>query len=230
MSDNVTDQGATVPEAATVLIVDDHLAFAESLSMAIGLQQDLEAVGAAATFAQALERIEETAPDVVIMDVRLPDADGIEGTRRIKELYPATRVLVLTAFADLDVMARAADAGACGFLPKESPVAEILRAIRTASDGGMLVDHSTLLAVLERVKGGVKEPPEHSPTVLLTGREREVLALMGTGRDPRAIAKDLGISIHTCRGHVKSILAKLGAHSQLEAVVVAARKGLIEAI
>lgn len=192
--------------------------------MAISMQPDLESVGVATRVADALEALREEAPDVVLMDVGLPGVDGIEGTRRVKDLLPKARVLVLTAHTTPEVMAQAAAAGAAGFLPKESPMADILRAIRTANDGGMTIEHSTLLAVLEEARRR-SEPRPAKPA--LTRRERDVLELMGSGLDAATIAKQLGITLNTCRGYVKAIFAKLGAHSQLEAVVAAVRAGLI---
>lgn len=208
------------------LIVDDHRAFSEALATAVNVQEDIECVGVATTVAEALALAAERSPDVVLMDVRLPDADGIEGTLRLKAMRPEARVLVLTAHTDLTVMARAASAGAAGFLPKESPVAEILQAIRTANGGGMLVESSSLAMVLQRL-GTEREAALRGSRYSVTPRELHVLALMGEGLDPRAIARRLGLSIHTVRGHVKSILQKLGVHSQLEAVVLAFREGLL---
>lgn len=220
--------GRKRPAGVRVLVVDDHRAFSEALGMALDTQDDLECVGVASTVGEALELVRERSPDVVLMDLHLPDFDGIEGTTRVKALSPEARVLVLTAHTDLQALSRAASAGASGFLPKETPVAEILRAVRTASEGGMLVEPSTLAAVLERVRESGRKSQERDALLgRLTPREQEVLAFMGEGLDPRAIAKQLGISLHTCRGHVKGILAKLGARSQLQAVVTAARNGLL---
>lgn len=217
-----TTPGATV----RVLVVDDHLAFADALAIALDVQGDLKHVGNAASVEEALAVIGSAAPDVVLMDIRLPGMDGIEGVRRIKAMRPKVRVLVLTGFADPDTMARAALAGASGFFPKERPVGEILQAIRTASAGGMVVEPTTLAQMLTRVREPDRE--RHTPPVDLTDRQREVLALLAEGSDPRAIARILGVSVNTSRGHVKSVMAKLGAHSQLEAVVQAIHLGLLQ--
>jgi DNA-binding NarL/FixJ family response regulator len=211
-----------------VLIVDDHLAFSGAVEIAINTQVDMISVVEAASVGAALDAVRRQAPDVVLMDVHLPDGDGIAATKQIVELGLGTRVLILTAHTDVDVMARAASAGACGFLPKESSVGAVLRAIRAAGDGQMVVDGSTLAAILGRLLRPATAPPDPLPiTPALTRREQDVLDLMGQGRDPHAIADELGISLHTCRGYQKSILAKLGAHSQLEAVVIASRRGVI---
>jgi DNA-binding NarL/FixJ family response regulator len=209
-----------------VVIVEDHFALADSLALAIDLQRDMECVGLAGSISQALELVAGSAPDVVLMDVRLPDGDGIEATARIKAVRAATAVLVLTAHPDPRLMARAADAGASGFLRKEARATEILRAIRHVRSGELTLDPSALHALVDVMSREIQAPAEgHGAN--LTGREREVLDLMAAGLGPKAIATRLGISVSTCRGYVKAILQKLGAHSQLEAVAVAAREGLL---
>ena len=211
-----------------VLIVDDHRAFAEAIAIAIDVQDDLACVGTVATIAAALETAGRVPPDVVLMDVHLPDGDGIEAMERLRAAGSAARVVILTGFTDVDVLARAAAAGASGFLAKESPISAVLEAIRAAESGDLQVEGTTLAAILGRVGSfGAGASAAGAGTPPLTPRERDVLALMGQGLDPHAIAASLGISLHTCRGYQKGIMAKLDAHSQLEAVVVASRRGLI---
>lgn len=212
----------------SVLVVDDHLAFSGAVGIAIDAQEDLACAGAVASVAEALDSVRRHPPDVVLMDIYLPDGDGIEATERILALSPITRVLILTGHTNVDVLARAASAGACGFLPKESSIGAVIRAIRAAREGQLLVEGTTLAAILGRLRrpgSGLSGPSPDAPS--LTKRERDVLSLMGQGLDPHAIAKELGISLHTCRGYQKSIMAKLDAHSQLETVVIATRRGLI---
>jgi DNA-binding NarL/FixJ family response regulator len=214
--------------AQRVLIVDDHLAFAEAVAIAIDLQGDLECVGATPNIEEALRLVRDRSPDVVLMDVYLPGIDGIEGTRRIKATNPATRVLIITGHTELDILTQAATAGASGFLPKESSLQEVVDAIRVPIDDKIVVDSSTLAALIERLRDTERASAKQArDTARLTRRELEVLVLMREGLDPQTIASRLGISVHTCRGHVKSVLLKLGAHSQLEAVVIAAREGLL---
>ena len=217
-----------ISSATRVLIVDDHRVFSEALALAIAHHPDIVCVGTPTTIAECLATVEEAAPDVVLLDIYLPDGDGIEAIPAIQARRCAARIIVMTGYTDIEVMARAASAGASGFLPKENSIAAVLAAIRAAGDGQMLVDGSTLAAILGRV--GRAAPGTRGLDVdstHLTARERDVLDLMGQGLDPNAIAERLGIGLHTCRGYQKSILAKLDAHSQLEAVVVAARRGLI---
>ena len=211
-----------------VLLVDDHRAFSEALAMAISSHPDLACVGTPATIRDCLMFVRYTGPDVVLLDVRLPDGDGIDAIAKILALDPGARIVVMTGYTDVDVIARAASLGASGFLPKESPVSAVIAAIRGVAGGEMLIDRATLAALVGSRRRAVLEPREMDGVAgSLTARELDVLNLMGEGLDPHAIAKMLVISLHTCRGYEKSIMAKLDAHSQLQAVVVAARRGLI---
>ena len=207
-----------------VLVVDDHRIVAEAIAMAINAQPDMECVGTAGSAAEARRLAAALSPDTVLTDVRLPDGDGLEVAADIRAGRPEVRILAVTAHTDANVLARAASIGVCGFLPKEAGVAEVIRAVRTSRDGGMVVDGATLSSVLDRMRQQNVQQAARSP---LTPREEEVLSAMGAGLDPQTIATRLNMSLNTCRGHVKSILAKLGAHSQLEAVVVAVRRGLL---
>lgn len=208
-----------------VLVVDDQRAFSDALCIAIGLEPDLECVGVAETVAEAVRLAADFEPDVVLMDVQLPGEDGLAGTRRLKELHPDVRVLIITAHANLEALSTAALAGACGFIPKETAFLDVLTMIRAAQEGLMTVDAAILGATIGRLRTHPQQPPDAAPA--MTPRELEVLRLMGQALDTRAIAAQLGISIHTCRGYVKSILSKLAVHSQLEAVVQAVRTGLL---
>ena len=216
------------PSSTRVVVVDDQLAFAEAVALAINTQDDLECVGLAGNIADALAMIEQHQPSVVLLDVHLPDGDGIEAVSRVKQRRPEANVVLLTADEHTATVARAAESGAAGFLQKTSPISAILTAIRTASEGGMLVDPVTLSAIIQTLSATKSERPSRLSRRGLTQREEEVLNLMGRGMDPATIAKSLKITISTARSHIKSILAKLGVHSQLEAVITALREELIE--
>lgn len=212
-------------------MVDDHLVVAETLRMAVDLEDGLACVGIAGTVAEALDLLddggaddEDVGVDVVLMDVRLPGMDGIEGTRRLKARHPTVRVLILSAYTDLDVVEQAVGAGASGVLSKEGALADIVTAIRTANDGAVLID---MVALSPLVGHGTSRPSMTPQARGLTVREHEVLELMGQGLKPKSIATRLGIGVETVRGHVKGILPKLGAHTQLEAVVTAVREGIV---
>ncbi|MEV0603819.1 response regulator transcription factor [Streptomyces sp. NPDC050315] len=208
-----------------VLVVEDQRALADALELAITAQPDLECVGAVGSVEAALP-LAAAGTDTVLMDIHLPGADGIEGTAALRAAHPGIRVLILTADTDPAVLAAATAAGAAGFLSKSSGLSDILAAVRAPAGGPLLVEGAALAAVLGPAGGGRNGPGETGPA-RLTAREREVLRLLGEGLSPRAIAERLVISRHTARGHVKNVLMKLGAHSQLEAVVAATRAGLL---
>jgi DNA-binding NarL/FixJ family response regulator len=209
-------------EAISVLVVDGHQTFAELLGHALAGQPDLRYVGHALTGAEALRLAAELKPNVILLDPELSDADGIAIAELLRVRQPDTRVVILTASDESALVGRATAAGAAGFLSKNGALGDVLNALRTAHGGGMTVS-TDILARLLRSTAPVVGPRAGG----LTAREHEVLVLMGSGLDPRAIARRLGISLHTCRGYVKAVLAKLGAHSQLEAVAIATRRGLI---
>ncbi|MFP5335169.1 MAG: response regulator transcription factor [Actinomycetes bacterium] len=204
-----------------VLVVDDHQTFAELLVGALEREGDFLCLGRASTGGEAARLAAALHPDVVVMDIELPDIDGIEATSRIVAADPGTRVVILTAHTTRDLVTRAAEAGACGFLPKGGSLQAMLQTLRSARRGSLSVPPQ-VLSQLGPVPFVVQRYHDH-----LTTRERDVLALMGAGHDARRIARELGISPHTCRGYIKSILVKLNAHSQLEAVVTAASRGLL---
>ena len=205
-----------------VLIVEDQQVLASALEIAIGTQPDMDCVGTVATVDDALTQIAERRPDVVLMDIQLPGTDGIEGTRRIKAVDPDVSILILTAGATPVRLAAAAAAGATGFLPKDGPFGDVLAAIRNPMPGKMVIEGS-LTAPLP----AAPTAPTAQDASRLTAREQEVLGLMGEGLDPSAIAERLVLSVYTARGHVKNVMMKVGAHTQLEAVVLATKSGLL---
>jgi DNA-binding NarL/FixJ family response regulator len=206
-----------------VVVIDQHRIFAELLSMVMAGEPDLECVGHAQTVSAGLALSEELRPDVVVIDERLGDGDGVEAAARLAARDPALRVLLLTARVDRSLLHRAAVAGACALVPKDGELTAMLQAVRTARRGSFMV-HPELLRQL------VASPDIPAPrTPPLTAREQSVLQLLAGGAEVRVIANELGISINTCRSHVKSLLSKMGAHSQLEAVAAATRHGLVRA-
>jgi DNA-binding NarL/FixJ family response regulator len=201
-----------------VVVVDDHATVSELLARALDGEPGLACVGTASNAGAALALVEAEQPDAVVMDVQLGADDGIDTTARLLARHPDVRVVVLTARTDHDLVQRTAAAGACALLPKDGSLDDLLRALRTASQGGLMV-HPQLLREL------VTARPRESPA--MTERELEVLRLLHEGRTVRQMAGVLTISEHTARGHVKKVLQKLGAHSQLEAVAIATRLGML---
>jgi DNA-binding NarL/FixJ family response regulator len=202
-------------------VVDDHTIFSDLLAFALTGEADLNCVGTAGSVAEARAMVAALRPDLVLMDVRLGDGDGVAATAELTQTYLELRVIVLTAHADTALLERAADAGACSVLPKNGSLPDMLQALRSSRRGRFVV-HPALLTSLFK-----SEPPKSNRIPPLTQRERDVLALLAGGSDARSISKKLGISVNTCRGYLKNLLVKLDAHSQLEAVVIATRHGLV---
>ena len=207
--------------ATRVMVVDDHATFAELLTNALGREPDLEGVGHATTAAEGVALFRDLRPDLVLMDLQLPDATGFEATRQVLELDPNAKVIVLTAHARPVHARDALAAGACGFLSKDDTLAQMLSAIRSALNDNVAVSAEMMVHLITEAAA----PPTAS--VRLSDRQLAVLNLMARGEDVQHIAKELNISLSTCRSYVKTIRAKLRAHSQLEAVVIAAQLGLV---
>ena len=225
---SATQQQPAPGPVARVLLVDDHRTFTDLLALALRSEADLEFVGAAHRAAEAEALVAKLAPDLVVMDAKIGPDDGIELTARLTTTHPGLRVVVLTAHADTALMQRAVQAGACGLMPKDGSLPEMLNGLRSARTGGLMV-HPTLLHTLVTAPGrGQGAAPRSAAPVALTRRETEVLRLLTDGKDVQTISRDLEISLHTCRGYVKTLLMKLDAHSQLEAVAIAARQGLLD--
>lgn len=216
----VRKDGSTT-QKQRVLVVDDHVLFADLLIGALERDPDLVGVGCARDLAAGVALAAELRPDIVVLDYHLPDGDGVTAAERILQLEPSTRVILLTGDPQAAALRRAASAGVAAFLAKDGSLASLLDAIRRTTPGNMIV-HQGLVSELAEHQG---TPPVDSAG--LTERELSVLRLMAAGGDVTSNARALGITVNTCRGYVKSILAKLDAHSQLEAVVIARRRRIL---
>lgn len=206
----------TIAPPIRILIADDHVTVLEGLSAIIGRQPDMAVVAEAANGAEAVQLWQQHQPDVALLDIRMPEVDGVEAIHRIRHLEPKARVLVLTTFdTDTDVM-RAIGAGAQGFLLKDAPREELLAAIRTVHRGGTAIPP----ALVGKLAAGISSE-------VLTGRELEVLTLLAQGRSNKEIGARLFISESTVKTHLRSIFAKLDVLSRTEAIAVATRRGLV---
>jgi DNA-binding NarL/FixJ family response regulator len=217
----------TVGGPVSVLVVDDHRTFGEALAMVLDADGRIHPTGVVAGVEEALARMEEQPSDAVVMDVLLSGVDGIEGTRRIRAAHPQTRVIILTGRVDAAALAAAVDAGAAAFLPKGGSLADVVDAILAPPGRGLIIGAETPLQVIGEAMAARDRAAREPSRGQLTRRELDVLDLLAAGLSPSLAADHLGISLHTCRGHIKSVLAKLQAHSQLEAVVIAWQRGLL---
>lgn len=212
-----------------VLLADDQALVRSGLRLILELA-DVEVVGEAADGAEAAALAGELTPDVVLMDVRMPGVDGIEGTRRIVDAGLPTRVLVLTTFDVDEHVYEALMAGAAGFLLKDASAAELVRAVERTAAGDTAMAPSVLRRMVDRFLEG-RPPSEAEPEPVglraLSPREREVLALIAAGLTNQEITDRLVVSPATVKTHVRSILAKLDARDRVQAVLIAHRHGVV---
>ncbi len=206
-----------------VLIADDHSVVRQGLRMFLLVQPDMEMVGEAQNGHEVVALAAKLAPDVVLMDLLMPEMNGIEATAAIKAARPETQVLVLTTFLEDRRVAEAIQAGAIGFLLKEVEADDLIKAVRGAARGEPQL-HPDAARMLMGLATRPKPAPDHSVT--LTDRERDVIALLAEGQSNKQIARELSISETTVKGHVANILGKLELTDRTQAAVYAVRNGL----
>ena len=205
-----------------VLIVDDHEVVREGLRALLRRRPQLAVVGEADSVASAIEEAKRTEPDVVIMDVRLPDGSGVEACREIRAHRPETKVIMLTSYADDEAVFASIMAGATGYLLKQTRTKALVEAIERAMRGESLLDPAVTQRILERVRtGGAKKDDELS---LLSEQERKILDLIAEGKTNKEIAQDVYLSDKTVKNYVSSILSKLNLHRRSEAAAFIARR------
>jgi two-component system response regulator DevR len=205
-----------------VLLVDDHEVVRVGLRTLLGQAPDIAVVGEAATAAQALQEAQRLVPDVVVLDVRLPDASGVEVCRELRAQYPSVKVIILTSYNDEDALFAAILAGASGYLLKQARARDLVEAIRTVRTGRSLLDP----AVTDRVLRRLRDPAlhsEHGPLAELSPIEQRILDLLAQGKTNREIAQVVYLSDKTVKHHVSHILRKLGAARRSEAAALWAR-------
>jgi DNA-binding NarL/FixJ family response regulator len=212
-----------------VLLVDDQALFREGLRTLLSVHDEIEVIGEAAEGREALERIAVRAPDVVLMDLRMPGVGGVEATRRIREAHPAVRVLVLTTFDEDELLFDALRAGASGYLLKDCNAAQLAEAVRAAARGQSYL-HPTVaakvVAELNRIRPA-GAAPNRSLADPLSERELEVLRELSRGRSNREIAEQLHLAEGTVKNHVSMVLAKLGVRDRTRAALKARELGLV---
>ncbi|WP_007512786.1 response regulator [Pseudofrankia saprophytica] len=213
-----------------VLIVDDHALFRRGLEMVLAQEVDIEVVGEAADGSEAVTMASEMAPDIVLMDVRMPRRGGIDATSAIKQAVPSAKIVMLTISDEEADLYDAIKAGAMGYLLKEISIDEVAADIRAVYNGQSLISPSMASKLLSEFASMIKNKDDRPqlPTPRLTDREMEVLRLVAKGMNNRDIAKQLFISENTVKNHIRNILEKLQLHSRMEAVVYAVREKLLE--
>jgi two-component system, NarL family, response regulator LiaR len=208
-------------ERLTILVADDHPVVRQGLKTFLALQPDIDVVGEAATGEEAVERAAELRPDIVLLDLVMPDLGGIEAAGRIREESPETKVIVLTSYAEDENVVPAIKAGVAGFLLKDVEPQELAEGVRRVHRGEAVLHP----AIAARVLREVVEP--QADRDVLTARELDVLRLLGRGLANKRIAQELGIAERTVKAHVSSILAKLGLTDRTQAALYAVREQLV---
>jgi|SRR4051794_17999109 len=221
----MTEEAGKKP--ARVIVVDDQTVVREGIVMLLGLLPGIEVVGAAGDGEEAVRLVAELAPDVALMDLRMPRCDGVEATRRIRAEYPGTQVVVLTTFADDESLFPALRAGARGYLTKDAGGDEIVRAVKSVLSGDAGLSPSVQRRLLERLSEPEPQPAHGEAPDGLTARESEVLVLIADGLTNQEIARKLHVSTATVKTHINNLFAKTGLKDRAQAVRYAYAKGLV---
>jgi two-component system response regulator NreC len=209
-----------------VLIADDHAIVRAGLRALLGEEKDMELVGEASGGYEAIELVERTKPDVLVLDLSMPDLDGISVTRKIKPNFPNLRILILTLHEDEALLKEAIRAGAVGYILKRAAESELISAIRTILRGDLYIDPAMVRGLLEDTRQS--QVKKKNPMEPLTQREAEILRLIVEGYTNRQIGQELNISVRTVEGHRANISEKLGFHNRVELVRYAREHGLIQ--
>lgn len=210
-----------------VLVVDDHTVVRDGVCALLALAPDIEVVGEAGDGREALEKVQQLLPDVVLMDVAMPLMGGLETTRRIHKDFPKVKVLVLTQYADKEYVFPVIEAGANGFISKTAASSEIATGIRSVHRGDSFLSPSIAKLLVENYQLASGSREKIDPYDQLTDREREVLKLLAEGHTAQEIAGILQISPKTVDGYKTSLMDKLGIHNRIDLVKYALRKGII---
>ncbi|MFG2568582.1 response regulator [Streptomyces sp. NPDC048567] len=224
----MSEAGAPAPPPVRVVLADDQPLVRAALRMVMADTPDIEVVGEAGTGEEAVRLAARLAPDVVVMDIRMPGMDGIEATERITAQGGEAHVVVLTTFDDDDYVYGALRAGAAGFLVKDMALDDILAAVRVVASGDALIAPSvTRRLIKEFAARPSPSAPAPAPLTAITDREREVLVLVGCGLSNAEIAERLVISVATAKTYLTRLLAKLGARDRVQLVIIAYEAGLV---
>jgi DNA-binding NarL/FixJ family response regulator len=219
--------GGEMARDIRVLVVDDHDLFRTGLATLLASQPDIEVVAQASNGRLGVQLADQLRPDVVLMDLRMPHLEGPEAIREILELHPAMRILALTVVTESSAVAAAMEAGACGFLAKDTPIDAVAAAVRAAAQGAAWLSPRAAEVVLGQLRRAeAPQTSDQGALKQLSARELDVLRLIARGMENSEIAESLNISRRTAKNHVSNILAKLGLPSRVQAAIYAVRRGL----
>ncbi|MFB7945521.1 response regulator [Kitasatospora phosalacinea] len=214
-------QSGGAGQRVTVFLLDDHEVVRRGVRDLLEAEPDIEVVGEAGSCAQALARVPALRPRVALLDVRLPDGDGVTVCRELRDRMPELACLMLTSFDDDDALLDAITAGAAGYVLKQVKGADLVTAVRTVAAGQSMLDPATTRKLMESLRHH-EESGTEAALARLTPREREILALIGEGRTNREIGRELYLSEKTVKNHISRLLGKLGVERRLQAAVLAA--------
>jgi two-component system response regulator NreC len=210
-----------------VLVVDDHTIVRDGICALLALAGDIEVVGEATNGSEALAKVKDLNPDVVLMDIAMPIMGGLEATRRLRKEFPKVKVLVLTQYDDKEYFFPVIESGASGFISKAAASSELTTGIRAVYRGDSYLSPLVTRFMVENYQQTAAERSANDPYKQLTEREREVLKLLAEGHSTQEIARMLVITPKTVEGHKTNLMAKLGLHNRVELVKYALRKGVI---
>ncbi|MGW0605008.1 response regulator [Streptomyces sp. NPDC002644] len=204
-----------------VFLLDDHEVVRRGVRDLLDDEPDITVVGEAGTVEQALVRVPALRPDVAVLDVRLPDGDGVTVCRELRSRMPGLACLMLTSFDDEEALLDSIMAGAAGYVLKQIQGSDLISAVRVVAQGKSLLDPSATAKLMARLRAGATPEPEPDPLPGLTDREREILALVGEGLTNRQIGQRLYLAEKTVKNHISRLLAKLGVERRIQAAVIA---------
>jgi two-component system, NarL family, response regulator LiaR len=210
-----------------ILIADDHAMLREGMRELLEQEKDFELVGEAADGEEAVKQAGELKPDIVIMDIVMPKLNGVDATKQIKQVSPATAILILTAYSDIRYIIGLLEVGACGYLLKNSPGKDVVKAVREIRAGESVLDPEVTRKLVQRLASLSKTQDEREVTGQLTSRETEILKWASRGLSNKEMSEKLFISLRTVKAHMTNIFNKLGCSSRTDAIIKGLKQGYI---
>jgi NarL family two-component system response regulator LiaR len=210
-----------------ILIADDHAMLREGMRNLLSQEKDFDVVGEAANGEEAVRLAGELKPDIAIMDIVMPKLNGVDATKQIKQVSPSTALLILTAYSDIRYIIGLLESGACGYLLKNSPGKDVVKAIRAVRSGESVLDSEVTRKLVQRLASLSRGPGEHDPGGQLTAREMEILKWAAHGLSNKEISEKLFISLRTVKAHMTNIFNKLGCSSRTDAIIKGLKQGYI---